>query len=805
MFSNKEDFKAAFREKMEERYGRSVERSIVMEQYFVLAWMIRNYVGGNWRGTKEAVAKSGGKQLYYFSMEFLLGKMLKNNLKNLGVYDTVREGLEEMNISLENIEKFEPDAGLGNGGLGRLAACFMDSIASMNLPGHGNCIRYEYGLFRQRIVDNKQVEAPDTWLKYGNPWEIRKPQHAVDVKFYGTLDMHYEEGHMFTRLVNPQIVRAVPYDVPMIGKDTPVTNTLRLWSAECSEEADTKDFIKYITSVSEICQNVYPDDSTEHGKLLRMKQEYFFVSAGVQTALKSHLEVYGTLDNLPDKVVFQLNDTHPTMIIPELMRILLDDYEYDWDDAWDIVTRSVAYTNHTVMAEALETWPESYFQLLVPRIYTLIQEIDRRFRRQVNDQFHDPDLTERVAIIRDGRVHMANLDVITAFSVNGVAALHTSILKKDVFRDFQRIFPEKFNNKTNGVTHRRWLMYSNPELTKLLEDTIGTAWERHPECLADLMEYVDDPAVQKRFEEVKMERKRKLAKFIKEETLIDVNPDTIFDAIAKRLHAYKRQFLDLMHIIYLYQRLKSDPSFTMHPHTYIFAAKAAPAYTYAKEVIELINCVANVINSDPDVWKYMRVVFIPNYSVSVSELLMNAADVSEQISTAGKEASGTGNMKYMMNGAITLGTYDGANVEIDAAVGSENDVIFGMRVEDIDELKYRGYNAREYYEKDPRIKAVMDSLVDGTWHPNKDEFKHIYSEIMYGNDPYFHFADFDAYVKAQEKITEFYEDRERWNRSCLVNIAKSGYFSSDRTIADYAREIWHIQPIEGIKTCEKKK
>ncbi len=805
MFTNKEDFKAAFREKMEERYGRSIERSDAIEQYLVLAWMIRNYVGPNWRSTKAAVADSGAKQLYYFSMEFLLGKMLKNNLYNLGVYDTVKEGLAELNIDIRDVEKVEPDAGLGNGGLGRLAACFMDSIASMNLPGHGNCIRYEYGLFRQRIVDNKQVEAPDTWLKYGNPWEVRKPQHAVDVKFYGHLDMEYKDGHMYTRLVNPQIVRAVPYDMPMIGKDTAVTNTLRLWSAECSEEADTKDFIKYITSVSEICQNVYPDDSTEHGKLLRMKQEYFFVSAGLQTALKSHLAIYHTLDNLPDKVVFQLNDTHPTMIIPELMRILLDDYGYEWDAAWDIVKRSVAYTNHTVMAEALETWPEAYFQHLVPRIYTLIQEIDRRFRREINERFHDYDLTERVAVIRDGRVHMANLDVLTAFSVNGVAALHTSILRNDVFRDFDRIFPGKFNNKTNGVTHRRWLMYSNPELRKLLNDTIGNEWETHPERLEDLMDHVDDPELQARFEEVKKTRKKILAEFIKEETGIEIDPESIFDSIAKRLHAYKRQFLDLMHIIYLYQRFRKDPEFTMHPHTFIFAAKAAPAYIYAKEVIELINCVADVVNNDPVASKYMKVVFIPNYSVSVSEILMNAADISEQISTAGKEASGTGNMKYMMNGAITLGTYDGANVEIDDAVGSENDVIFGMRVEDIEDLKYKGYNSREYYEMDPRIREIMDSLVDGTWHPNKDEFKHIYEEIMYRNDPYFHFADFDAYVKAQAKIVSFYENREKWNRSCLVNIAKSGYFSSDRTISDYARNIWHIYPIEGMDTCAKKK
>lgn len=796
MFQNKEEFIKDYEAGMIANYGRSVAQSHPTEQYYLLAEMVKNSVGVNWKNTKDAVSDSQGKQLYYFSMEFLLGKMLKNNLMNLGIYDIVKDGLGALGIKLTDLEKMETDAGLGNGGLGRLAACFMDSLASLNLPGNGNCIRYEYGLFKQKIVNNKQVEVPDKWLKYGNPWEVRKPKHAVDVRFWGRIDMNTVHGRTIVSHVDAEIVRAVPYDMPMIGYDTKTTNTLRLWSAEASEDIEEKDFRTYIQEVNEICQNVYPDDSTEHGRILRLKQEYFFVSAGVQTALKTHMDTYHTLDNLPDKVVFQLNDTHPTMLIPELMRILMDDYEYSWDHAWQIVKKCVAYTNHTVMAEALEHWPIEYFQKLLPRIYMIIEEINRRFNRYVLSHFHDEDLMKRVSIIRDGQVYMANLCIVAGYSVNGVAALHSEILKNDVFKDYYRIYPSKFNNKTNGITHRRWLLYSNPELATMLKKYIGDSFITQPQDLVKLMDHLDDPQLIKDFAAVKHTRKLILADYLLENTGVAVDPNSIFDGMAKRLHAYKRQLLNVLHIIYLYQEFKRDPQFKIYPRTFIFAAKAAPAYTFAKQVIELINCVAKVINHDPEVSKYIKVVFIPNYSVSVSEVLMNGSDVSEQISTAGKEASGTGNMKFMMNGAITLGTYDGANVEIDQLVGQDNDVIFGLRVEDIKKLKNEGYDAEEYYNSDPKLKQVIDSLIDGTFSPDLNEFKLIYDELLYRNDEYFVLADFEAYREAQKKIEEKYQNQTAWYRSCLVNIAQSGYFSSDRTINDYNKDIWHLEPIK---------
>ena len=796
MFQNKEEFIKDYEAGMIANYGRSVAQSHPTEQYYLLAEMVKNSVGVNWKNTKDAVSDSQGKQLYYFSMEFLLGKMLKNNLMNLGIYDIVKDGLGALGIKLTDLEKMETDAGLGNGGLGRLAACFMDSLASLNLPGNGNCIRYEYGLFKQKIVNNKQVEVPDKWLKYGNPWEVRKPKHAVDVRFWGRIDMNTVHGHTIVSHVDAEIVRAVPYDMPMIGYDTKTTNTLRLWSAEASEDIEEKDFRTYIQEVNEICQNVYPDDSTEHGRILRLKQEYFFVSAGVQTALKTHMDTYHTLDNLPDKVVFQLNDTHPTMLILELMRILMDDYEYSWDHAWQIVKKCVAYTNHTVMAEALEHWPIEYFQKLLPRIYMIIEEINRRFNRYVLSHFHDEDLMKRVSIIRDGQVYMANLCIVAGYSVNGVAALHSEILKNDVFKDYYRIYPSKFNNKTNGITHRRWLLYSNPELATMLKKYIGDSFITQPQDLVKLMDHLDDPQLIKDFAAVKHTRKLILADYLLENTGVAVDPNSIFDGMAKRLHAYKRQLLNVLHIIYLYQEFKRDPQFKIYPRTFIFAAKAAPAYTFAKQVIELINCVAKVINHDPEVSKYLKVVFIPNYSVSVSEVLMNGSDVSEQISTAGKEASGTGNMKFMMNGAITLGTYDGANVEIDQLVGQDNDVIFGLRVEDIKKLKNEGYDAEEYYNSDPKLKQVIDSLIDGTFSPDLNEFKLIYDELLYRNDEYFVLADFEAYREAQKKIEEKYQNQTAWYRSCLVNIAQSGYFSSDRTINDYNKDIWHLEPIK---------
>lgn len=797
MFQNKEEFICEYTRRMAETYGRSVASSHKTERFLLLGEMIRDYASVNWKQTKESIANNKSRAMYYFSMEFLLGRLLTNNLMNLGIYDVVQEGLADMGIDLNELEDLESDAGLGNGGLGRLAACFMDSLASLELPGSGNCIRYEYGLFKQKIEDGKQVEVPDMWLRYGNPWEVRKPKHAVDVKFWGRIETSFsEDGHLEVRHVDAEVIRAVPYDMPIVGHHTTVTNSLRLWSAEASEYGlEGKDFRKYIQEVREICQNVYPDDSTEEGRFLRLKQEYFFVSAGLQAIIKAHLRVYPNLDNFHEKVCIQMNDTHPILIIPEMMRILLDEHHYSWEAAWNIVTHTVAYTNHTVMAEALERWPVTSVQKLLPRIYMLIEEINARFVRAVNEQYHDENFTNRVAIIREGQVHMAHLAIVAGYSVNGVAALHTEILKNDVMKDFYRIFPEKFNNKTNGVTHRRWLVYSNPQLTSLINDTIGEDWIDDPGQLDRLMEHVDDPALQEAFFAVKKQRKEILAAYIQKNLGITVDTDSMFDVQAKRLHAYKRQLLNIMHIMYLYQTIKADPSFTMHPRTFIFAAKAAPAYTFAKKVIQLIHAVAAKVNDDPQVNRFMKVVFLPNYSVSIAEILMNAADVSEQISTAGKEASGTGNMKFMLNGAITLGTYDGANVEIDGLVGSDNDVIFGMRVEDIQALKASGYNAWKYYSEHPHIMKVVDSLVNGTWAADPNEFKIIYDDLLYHNDEYFVMADFEAYCEAQRMIEDKYRDRSGWARSCLVNIAKAGFFSTDRTIQDYSRDIWHLEKV----------
>ena len=796
MFTNKEEFKEAFKTRLIETYGTTVELTHPTERYMVLGEMTRDYASVNWKDTKVAIDNQQAKQVYYFSMEFLLGRSLTSNLKNLGIYDMVFEGLKELGIDYQDLADIECDAGLGNGGLGRLAACFMDSAASLKYPINGNCIRYQYGLFRQKIDEaGNQVEVPDMWLKIGNAWEIRKPKHAVDVKFYGNIEMHADEdGTLHFEHVNAQHIMAVPYDMPMIGANTKMTNTLRLWSAEPTDTAPIGvDFRKYLSDVSEICLNVYPDDSTEEGKFLRLKQQYFFVCAGINSIIKSHVKKYGTVDNLGEKVSIQLNDTHPVLVIPELMRVLMDEYEYTWEEAQNITLHTVSYTNHTVMQEALETWPIDYVRRLLPRIYMIIEEIDRRFATYISRQYPDKYyMVARVRPINNGVVHMARLAVLYSHSVNGVAEIHSEILKNDLFRDFYRIWPERFSNKTNGITPRRWFLYANPELTGMVDRLIGTSYHTNFNELERLLDYVDDENVQKEFLEIKAKRKEILANYIEKQTGIVVDPTSIFDVQAKRLHAYKRQFLDVLHIIYLYQRIKSDPSFTMTPHTYIFAAKAAPSYVFAKKVIKLINRISMQVNNDPDVKGMIKVVFLPNYCVSMSEIMMCGADVSEQISTAGKEASGTGNMKFMMNGAVTLGTLDGATVEIDRLVGRENDVIFGLTVDDIPHFR-EDYRAWDYYMNDERINRAMNSLIDGTWG---DDFRTIYDEILTKNDEFFVLADFNSYVQAQEEIERRYSDRNAWAKTCLINIAKSWYFSSDRTIRQYAEDIWHIQPID---------
>ncbi|MBQ3459678.1 MAG: glycogen/starch/alpha-glucan phosphorylase [Solobacterium sp.] len=798
MFKNKSEFKKEFTRRLIENYGCAIEQTHQTEKYMTLGNMVRDYASVNWKDTKEALSFQNSKQVYYFSMEFLLGRLLTNNLKNLGIYDVVVDGLKDLGIEYESLAKLELDPGLGNGGLGRLAACFMDSAASLNYPVNGNCIRYRYGLFRQLINEKgEQVEMPDNWLRIGNPWEIRKPKHSVDVKLYGHLDVSYDEkGDMHFRHVGATHILAVPYDVPMIGANTKMTNTLRLWSAEPADVAPQgADYRKYLSSVDDICLNVYPDDSTEEGRYLRLKQQYFFVCAGVNSIIETHLRKYPNLNNLGKKVAIQLNDTHPVLAIPELMRVLLDDYGYQWDEAFDIVREVMSYTNHTVMSEALEKWPTHYVRTLLPRIYMIIEEFDRRFYHHMLTMSNgDVASAERVRIIRDDQVHMANLAILGSHSVNGVAALHTEILKNDLFRDFNRIYPDRFNNKTNGITPRRWMLYNDPELKRMLDRKIGKSYHHRYSEFERLMKYVDDPRVQQEFLNVKHQRKILLADYVNDLTDVQIDPDSIFDTQAKRLHAYKRQLLNVMNIIYRYQRIKKDPNYRMYPHTYLFAAKAASSYVFAKSVIKLINRVAQTVNNDPDVKGMMKVVFLPNYNVSMSEILVPGTDVSEQISTAGKEASGTGNMKFMMNGALTLGTLDGANVEIDGLVGRENDVIFGLTVDEINNMRY-SYNAHYYYDTDERIRNVMNSFINGTWSKHHDDFRVIFDELLMKNDEYFVLADFDAYVKAQDEIERRYLDRAGWARSCLINIAKSGFFSSDRTIEEYAAEIWKVKQL----------
>ena len=801
MFENKQSFKEEYARRLLETYGVSVESSHITERYAVLGEMVRDYATVDWGQTHDKTIKRRQKTLIYFSMEFLIGRLLVNNMQNMGIYDIVKDGLADFGINIHELEEEESDAGLGNGGLGRLAACFLDSIASLGYVGHGNCIRYGYGFFRQRIIKGKQVELPDQWLTNGNAWEIRKPKYAVEVKFYGNPETYLKpDGSYAIRTAHTVNVRAVPYDVPVVGYRNHVTNTLRLWNAEPSSHHLPKNmtFKEYCNALEELTHGLYPDDSTEEGRILRLRQQYFLVSAGLQSTLASYYRHYGTLKGIHEQYVFQLNDTHPILAIPEMMRIMMDEYDMGWDDAWNEVTKCMAFTNHTVMPEALEKWPVRYVQTLIPRVFMIIEEINRRFNIEMNEKNLPNDAKYQMNIIKDGQIHMCNLAIYTCFSVNGVAALHTEILKAQTFKDFYNYMPEKFNNKTNGVTHRRWLLYSNPRLAKLISDKIGEDWIMNMDLIKDFEKFANDEKVLKEIGDIKYENKVKLAKYIKENNGIDVDVNSIFDVQIKRLHAYKRQLLNVFNIIYLYQRMKEDPSFRIYPHTYIFGAKAAPSYAYAKKIIELILAVAEVVNNDEEINKYMKVVFIENYGVTLAELIIPAADVSEQISTAGKEASGTSNMKLMMNGAITLGTMDGANIEIVHNAGEENAVIFGLSSEEVARHNYMGdYNPWDVYNNDYRVKGVLDSLFNGDWAGYKrDRFSMIFDEIMNKRDEYYVLADFDSYVKAQEKVAELYQDQKLWNKMCLMNIANSGFFTSDRTIKAYAEEIWHLEKVK---------
>ena len=796
LLRDKDSFKTLFQFYVRSLYGKTVQEAGIEECYFALGSLLRGEASFLQEKTKKQIAQKQKKRMYYFSLEFLLGKMLENNLRNLDLYEEVERGLQEYGIALTELIKLEKDPGLGNGGLGRLAACFMDSLASLNYPGTGNPIRYKYGLFKQLIENNEQIEVPDCWLAYGNPWEVRRSDKTVDIKFEGHIVVGVDDhGELTFTHQDAQVVRAVAYEMPVIGAKKGCTNILRMWSAEPIEALPPSGNVrKYLADIEDLCLNVYPDDSGEEGKKLRIKQEYFFVAAGLAQIVREHLEVYPDLHNFHEKNVIQLNDTHPALAIPELMRILMDEYRFSWQEAWNITFHTFAYTNHTVMFEALEKWPLDYVNRLLPRIYMIIEEIDRQYHEELVSRGYSEDFYNYTRILGRYHVRMANLSVIGSFSVNGVALLHSDILKKDVFKDYYQLYPERFHNVTNGVSPRRFFLYSNPALCKLVETKIAECLGNDFCHIEELHRYASDPQTQASFLNVKKARKDLFAQFLKETYAIEVDSGTVFDVMAKRLHAYKRQLLDIFYIIYLYQRFQEEPDFTIPPTTFFFAAKAAASYRFAKEVIKLINCVSECIARDPRASAYLRVVFIPNYRVTVSEIMIGATDISEQISLAGKEASGTGNMKMMMNGAVTLGTLDGANVEIAERVGKENIIIFGHTAEEIRQMR-ANYRALEYYHQDIRIRKIIDALTNGSFAADPNAFKEIANEFLLRNDEYFLLADFASYIEAHEKAYEWYQDSQRWARVCLHNIASSGYFSSDRSVSDYAKNIWQLEPL----------
>lgn len=800
MFSNKEAFKEAFLKKLEVTYGKSFEETSMQDKYQTIGTMVREHISENWIETNIRYRSSKIKQEYYFSIEFLMGRLLGNNLLNLGITEVVVDGLKDLGISITELEEEESDAGLGNGGLGRLAACFLDSLASLELPGHGCGIRYKNGLFEQRIVDGFQLELPEQWLRNGYIWEVKKPDLAIKVPFWGKVDTYVDEGRLSFRHLEADNVMAVPYDLPVPGYQNDTVNTLRMWSAESSPFSYHKDFLRYKRETEAITETLYPDDTHEDGKILRLKQEYFLVSASLQSILRSYRSQQIPIHDLPERVGIHINDTHPALAIPELMRILMDEEKLSWDDAWDLTTRTISYTNHTTLSEALEKWPVRIFKPLLPRIFMIVNEINERFCQQLWEKHpNEWKLIEEMAIISHDQVKMAHLAIVGSFSVNGVAALHTEILKKRVMKPFYDFYPEKFNNKTNGITHRRWLMKANPELTSLINSGIGDQWIKEPILLDNLEKYYEDASFLTELKKVKQLKKQQLAKRIFQQTGIKVDVNSIFDVQVKRLHAYKRQLLNVLHILHLYNRMKADSGYRPYPRTFIFGAKAAPGYHYAKKVIKLINTVADLINRDPEISLYIKIVFLENYRVSLAEEIFPASDISEQISTASKEASGTGNMKFMMNGAVTIGTLDGANVEIVERVGEENMFIFGLKAKEVlDYNQYGTYHSPEYYYHDQRIRILVDQLVNGFFSGASHEFEEIYNSLLMENDQYFVLKDFGAYTETQEKVAEAFKHNKEWSKKSLVNIAKSGYFSSDRTIKEYADGIWNIHSISKI-------
>lgn len=774
-------------------YGLEVQEASPVQLYNALGTYVKGYVGDNWAQTKVDYEKNQVKQLYYFSMEFLPGRMLKSNLLNLGMLEIIREAIEEIGLDFQAIVEAEEDPALGNGGLGRLASCFMDSIASLGVPGAGCGIRYKYGLFQQRFIDGHQVEVPENWLRNGNVWEVRKENKSIHVRFGGHVYLTEEEGKLVPVYENTRNILAVPYDTAMIGYQNNLVNNMRLWSAEIPPE----DYIHYssITAqqeVNQLTEVLYPDDSNYEGRILRLRQEYFLCSAGIQSIVRYYKKLGLPMINIADKVAIHINDTHPALCVPEFIRIMIDEEGLSWEQAWEIGKKVMSYTNHTIMQEAMEKWPIEMLQVEIPRVYQVIEEIDRRHIEK-KLPIYGEELTYKTAIIKDGVVNMAHLAIIGSHSVNGVAQLHTNILKNDVLKDFFEMYPMKFNNKTNGITQRRWLQIANEDLTKLIDDRIGTEWKKKPSELKILKGHANNEETLKELAEVKLKNKKRFAEYVENKMGITIDPTALFDVQIKRLHAYKRQLLNVLHILSRYQDIKENPSLDIQPRVFIFGAKAAPSYLYAKQIIKVINAIAKLVNNDPDVGDKLKVVFVENYGVSLAELIIPAAEVSEQISLASKEASGTSNMKLMLNGALTVATLDGANVEIRDYVGEDNIFLFGLTSEDVYEYYHNGtYSSRDIYDSNPKLRKVLDALVNGTIPDIKEEGKVIFDSLVQYNDEYFVLKDFDEYIAVQHQVDELYQDKPLWNQKSLLNIANSGPFSADFTIMRYADEIWKI-------------
>lgn len=802
---DKEKFKKELESNVRMLFRRKLEEATPQQIYQAVAYSVKDDIIDNWIETHKAYEKQDKKMVYYMSMEFLMGRALGNNMINLLCYDDVRETLEELGLDLNLIEDQEPDAALGNGGLGRLAACFLDSLATLGYPAYGCGIRYRYGMFKQKIENGYQVEVPDNWLKYGNPFEIKRDEYAVEVKFGGYVDVEMHNGRQKFVQKGYQSVRAVPYDMPIVGYGNHIVNTLRIWDAEAINNFNLDSFDKgeYQKAVEQenlartICEVLYPNDNHMAGKELRLKQQYFFISASVQRAIAKYKETHDDIRKFHEKVTFQLNDTHPTVAVAELMRILVDEEGLEWDEAWEITRKTCAYTNHTIMAEALEKWPIELFSRLLPRVYQIVEEINRRFVIEIQNKYPgDQEKIRKMAILYDGQVRMAHLAIAGSYSVNGVARLHTDILKKRELKDFYEMMPEKFNNKTNGITQRRFLLHGNPLLASWVTDKIGDDWITDLDHLKHLKVYVDDEKCQQEFMNIKYQNKVRLAKYIKEHNGIDVDPRSIFDCQVKRLHEYKRQLMNILHVMYLYNEIKAHPDMDIVPRTFIFGAKAAAGYYTAKLTIKLINAVADKINNDSSINGKIKVVFIEDYRVSNAELIFAAADVSEQISTASKEASGTGNMKFMLNGALTLGTMDGANVEIVEEVGKENAFIFGLSADQVMEYEKNGnYNPRDVYNNNQDVRQVLTQLVNGFYSPENPElFRALYDALL-EKDTYFTLLDFDSYKEAHNRIDAAYRDEEHWARTAMLQTASAGKFSSDRTIEEYAKEMWHLEKV----------